>query len=641
MNQKASYTHRSRIGQLLQKGLDVALLNGLECQDSKVFAFVLERSQRLPECQLSMSLAISSMCSQANVIDSSELTELTTKVKLVNKAYLSSRLTITAVALRDLPHSRFMLPCIKQALLLDHLSISARCTSNVRFDEDTEASLGNFIDDFCKSCLRNFDPVIQAGLDNDNSMVDLFDGRILRVLIADSLFCNDPSLLTSANDLCQILTTEKMQTHEAVSAIVDEHLTDLQQTCGATLLPFSHPAFDKHLLQVKVPGQRSLTPLVLGNKISQELTHWHNSRRNLLVKKSALQDPLQKKRAMRSNQRFMAEMFAYASSLTGANGKGLKPELIIVGTSGNHDSKPVAIRDHQFRNKSGSKVPNGQAKTAKKSTVKPKDERIAAEVAKKAGEVTDAVVTAWRRTRELIESCSTPQERFNRANGYLADIRDRKDASFVEIEVELYKLLQLLSILVQTCETANSRAEHLLALIYDALLRLTGSEHLPLGSDKLLVDVAKGFNMKINTTTHQGSPRPLSFPFTIRSVPARATIANPTRFRLLHTEPYMERAIDSQDDKRVAFRPDAWQKQVLDHLDESHSLLVVAPTSSGKTFISFYAMEKALRANDEDVVVYVTPTKALVNQVAAEVQARFNKNYKYPGKTVWAIHTRG
>ena len=40
------------------------------------------------------------------------------------------------------------------------------------------------------------------------------------------------------------------------------------------------------------------------------------------------------------------------------------------------------------------------------------------------------------------------------------------------------------------------------------------------------------------------------------------------------------------------------------------------------------------------ILVYVAPTKALVNQIAAELQAQFSKNYKYPGKSVWAIHTR-
>jgi hypothetical protein len=57
---------------------------------------------------------------------------------------------------------------------------------------------------------------------------------------------------------------------------------------------------------------------------------------------------------------------------------------------------------------------------------------------------------------------------------------------------------------------------------------------------------------------------------------------------------------------------------------------------------SFYAMKQILQGDDDGVLVYVAPTKALVNQIAAEVQARFSKSYpsKSSGKSVWAIHTR-
>jgi ATP-dependent RNA helicase DDX60 len=51
-------------------------------------------------------------------------------------------------------------------------------------------------------------------------------------------------------------------------------------------------------------------------------------------------------------------------------------------------------------------------------------------------------------------------------------------------------------------------------------------------------------------------------------------------------------------------------------------------------------MKQVLEEDDNGVLVYVAPTKALVNQIAAEVQARFSKSFKHGAKSVWAIHTR-
>ena len=45
--------------------------------------------------------------------------------------------------------------------------------------------------------------------------------------------------------------------------------------------------------------------------------------------------------------------------------------------------------------------------------------------------------------------------------------------------------------------------------------------------------------------------------------------------------------------------------------------MVSAPTSAGKTFISSYVIDKAKR--EGGIVVIVLPTKALVNQVTAQV----------------------
>jgi superfamily II RNA helicase len=90
---------------------------------------------------------------------------------------------------------------------------------------------------------------------------------------------------------------------------------------------------------------------------------------------------------------------------------------------------------------------------------------------------------------------------------------------------------------------------------------------------------------------------------------------------------YLRRPAGVEGDDRVPFKPDVWQKRLLDIVDSGNSCLCVAPTASGKTFIAYYVMEMCLRANDTDVVVYVAPSAALVDQVYHEIQARFTKRY--------------
>jgi superfamily II RNA helicase len=86
----------------------------------------------------------------------------------------------------------------------------------------------------------------------------------------------------------------------------------------------------------------------------------------------------------------------------------------------------------------------------------------------------------------------------------------------------------------------------------------------------------------------------------------------------------LKRETRTDRDSRVEhFIPETWQRELLDAVDNRQSALIVAPTSSGKTFASFYCMERVLKEDNDGIVVYVSPTKALVNQVAATCYARY------------------
>ncbi|CAH6787321.1 Ddx60 [Phodopus roborovskii] len=100
----------------------------------------------------------------------------------------------------------------------------------------------------------------------------------------------------------------------------------------------------------------------------------------------------------------------------------------------------------------------------------------------------------------------------------------------------------------------------------------------------------------------------------------------PARFQLQYMGHHLIREERKDPDPRVQdFIPDTWQRELLDVVENYESAVIVAPTSSGKTYASYYCMEKVLKESNEGVVVYVAPTKALVNQVAATVQNRYTK----------------
>ena len=71
----------------------------------------------------------------------------------------------------------------------------------------------------------------------------------------------------------------------------------------------------------------------------------------------------------------------------------------------------------------------------------------------------------------------------------------------------------------------------------------------------------------------------------------------------------------------VGFPLDGFQQQAMDAIDRGESVLVSAPTGSGKTLIADYAAARALELGGK--AFYTTPIKALSNQKFAELSARY------------------
>jgi superfamily II RNA helicase len=74
---------------------------------------------------------------------------------------------------------------------------------------------------------------------------------------------------------------------------------------------------------------------------------------------------------------------------------------------------------------------------------------------------------------------------------------------------------------------------------------------------------------------------------------------------------------------RVGFPLDGFQERAMDAIDREESVLVSAPTGSGKTLVAEYAAARALERGGK--AFYTTPIKALSNQKFAELSERYGE----------------
>ncbi|HAM02993.1 MAG TPA: RNA helicase, partial [Acidimicrobiaceae bacterium] len=86
-----------------------------------------------------------------------------------------------------------------------------------------------------------------------------------------------------------------------------------------------------------------------------------------------------------------------------------------------------------------------------------------------------------------------------------------------------------------------------------------------------------------------------------------------------HRQPAASAATRSQVLDRLGFALDPFQEEAFDALDGGKSVLVSAPTGSGKTVVADYGVARARHAGTK--AFYTTPLKALSNQKFGELRA--------------------
>ncbi|KAJ5340845.1 hypothetical protein N7541_009969 [Penicillium brevicompactum] len=462
----------------------------------------------------------------------------------------------------------------------------------------------------------------------------------IRQVLSSVTFPSFKTLASSVDQFCgsklSCASLENGVDFEDVNSQSNENAKSIKSSTRAfgKVLPFSNSVFDEHLRSVHlVIDESSESRDIKGtSKVFLDETHWHNSKSLKETEKVTL-SPEQSKRFRRKQQFFMADMERYAASLTGSAGSASRENIVVEPFYGSNDRsklKPTS-KDH---------LPDGKSTRGSK-----RKEQVAASIREKAADETQKQRQRWKRMY---------QEEFTRISGL--GLRFKK--------LKLY----LSSLSAGSKEILEAE---ILGCMIDTLVRLAFFERESMGNDKLifiatriwelinrLPNLRKGVSAAIATFVNEAcqliglptcqldhqSDESLSFQPFNPPTGLQMSIGIPSaEFQLSYGGHCMERSIESMPDPRTPdFDPDRWQREVLDQIDQKNSLFIVAPTSAGKTFISFYAMRQILKADDDGILVYVAPTKALVNQIAAEVLARFSKSYqsRANGKSVWAIHTR-
>ncbi|KAK3724839.1 hypothetical protein LTR37_000887 [Vermiconidia calcicola] len=629
----------------IERGFNVALVNGLEWRDTKVMAMVLERRHRAAEAPKARGTLVPTIAAERGDDEVKEhIKNLQASAPKLTERQVLAALAISRIIRTEPAPIQLARSFIVHQAVLAHIPLSARRLA-------LDAEQGNSQTSFLQTMATCAESILQGRAWRESvpkvtcDLADFLDGHALACAVKH----------LSGMDVCAS-GAEAVATKSGSNGTANGIGSSTDCSTSMAVMPFSNPVFDKHLASVHLQIDDSVAgeQTVNSHRVFREVTHWHNAKKPLIQRgPPSAQSEKQAFWAAKRNQMFMAEMQKYAASLTNAVGRSLEPESIIVGAT-----KPTLALPHSSSGRDTPDSDSADSTSSAKSKQQPKKggkkaqqsagkqaifNQIAETKAKKEEATSGKIVAAWHTVCKGFESESNDRSRYRKAQAYLASLPSAS-RNIVAAECESYMLSCLLHYWVEVCRKGDKdRNLEITALIWSTAQEVYDSPGLT-------KEIAACVDQTINTLAlppisskpaeSLPSRKPVFTFAKLRKEDDISVVIDPKEFQLRFCGPYLERSFDSRPDHRVDFQPDGWQRRVLDSIDADKSVFAVAPTSAGKTFISFYAMRKVLEADDDGILVYVAPTKALVNQIAAEIQARYSKKFKYGGKSVWAIHTR-
>jgi len=276
--------------------LNVALINRIEFQDSKLFTMIVESFlHEIAEKRGSLRELRDIKASETDVILEND------EVKGLREAFSEEDLTETdflvAHAVSKLLKAKkcdiFMASAlVLHTVLLRFLPLSERRFPLVMFSEKFEQQVDDFITQISNTLRLVIDDprwsALMGAEEVETDAIDLIDGRLFRVVMqamCDKSIKN--AVPTAARPdwatICSIvaeLTGEKLSL-EGSSLQISPSTTSTDVQCelepeALAVLPFSNTVFDKHLECIHVNTDSSISARLGAMKVYREPSHWHN-----------------------------------------------------------------------------------------------------------------------------------------------------------------------------------------------------------------------------------------------------------------------------------------------------------------------------------------------------------------------------